>query len=845
VLPALIVTALVSGALLTPHASARPAAAHRSAASKTVRVQVQRAGYVVDTPVDPYAAEAGELHVAVAAGREVARSFLRLAPAALGRQTESSTLRLSLPVVAPAPGLLSGLSLAPPVIEACVLLTTLPTTVTASDAPAVSCARGSAIGVPDPAGTAWSFRLVHLVHYWRTHADTGIALLPISSSPTATWTTSFSVKGIAATVGTLAKAADATRPASSAAAAATTSARSAGTTAHRSTTGAVAPPLVPTAAGSVVLGTRPGTSTAPEVAGATRSVRTDQVADPGSGRSGAAGAWPWVLALCLLIALGAVAVAHRIRIEAELRRVLPPAIAAYRRHPRSYGVATAAVAWGLVFTVYAVTTEPSGSGSAQTVAEQPGVTGGQTPIGAASTAPGTGRSPGGRGTTGGRTTPGIPGTGGGTGPTSGGGHGGGPAPSPTTSEFAGKGTWRTIDGTRVFFPAGGGIPVADLYHGAADRIGISSSSITLCAHAALTYGPAFNIGAKDLNVYWDYLNAHGGIYGRKVTASYVNDNYDPGTAVQAAETCKGRGTFFLIGGIGFDQIPAVRQWAEQNHELYLYHDAVEKGSVGLHYSFTALPSVEALGNMFGQLDLRQFKGKKVGILYRQSPNWEPGSDAFEQVVRAGGGQIVAAYPVQNNQANYVQDLVQLHQHGAQVIFAWENALATVEMLKQAQTLDYHPAWLMFPFNLQTNTLGASAFSQPMYGVATWDAYDPYDLGGPFKPYAASMREFAKEYHAYDPGANLAGDGGDLLYLNWEGQRFIAYLLHRCGPNCTRNKLAGMLLAGFHLSAPPECSVDFNRDDHHHGGYEMNVLRVIKDPRGRPNWAPLARCRTTY
>jgi hypothetical protein len=152
---------------------------------------------------------------------------------------------------------------------------------------------------------------------------------------------------------------------------------------------------------------------------------------------------------------------------------------------------------------------------------------------------------------------------------------------------------------------------------------------------------------------------------------------------------------------------------------------------------------------------------------------------------------------------------------------------------------------MFPFNLQTNTLGASAFSQPMYGVATWDAYDPYDLGGPFKPYAASMREFAKEYHAYDPGANLAGDGGDLLYLNWEGQRFIAYLLHRCGPNCTRNKLAGMLLAGFHLSAPPECSVDFNRDDHHHGGYEMNVLRVIKDPRGRPNWAPLARCRTTY
>jgi ABC-type branched-subunit amino acid transport system substrate-binding protein len=420
-----------------------------------------------------------------------------------------------------------------------------------------------------------------------------------------------------------------------------------------------------------------------------------------------------------------------------------------------------------------------------------------------------------------------------------------PRTSPTATEFKGKGHWTTIDGTRVFFPANGGVPTADLYQGSADTIGITPNSLTLCAHAALTYGAAFNISASDLNVYWDWVNAHGGIYGRKVSMTYNNDNYDPTTAVQAAQKCKDINPFFLIGGIGFDQIPAVRQWAEQNKMLYLYHDAIYQGSQNLHYSFTALPTVEALGHMFGELDLAQFKGEKVGILYRQSPNWQPGSDQFEQVVKAGGGDIVDALPVQNNQGNYVQDLATLHSKGAQVVFAWENALATTEMIKQAQSLNWHPAWLVFPFNLETNTLGASSLDQPIWGVASWDAYDPKYDGGPFTPYRASIREFEAQYKQYDPHANLSGDGGDLLYLNWEGQAFIAYLMQKCGPDCTRNRFAGLLLSGFKYIHPPACPIDFDTGDHHDGGATMNIVKVVKDPTGRPNFYPVKRCVTSY
>jgi hypothetical protein len=501
-------------------------------------------------------------------------------------------------------------------------------------------------------------------------------------------------------------------------------------------------------------------------------------------------------------------------------------------------VACAASAWGLVFSGYSLVVQPTLAASAPAAANTP-----TTP----STAPGgTPNSPGatppagsvrGHTKTGGSTAPGGTVA---TTPT-----GSTPSPvvsSPAQREFAGPGTYRTINGVPVFFPGAGGPPVAKLYSGADDTVGLTPSSLKVCAHAALTYGAAFNISASDLSVFWQHVNAAGGIYGRKVETNFVNDNYDPGTAVQAAQTCKDWGTFLLLGGIGFDQIPAVRQWAEQNHELYLHHIATIQGSAGLRYSFSALPTVEQVGTWFGQLAAKQFAGEKVGILYRQSSNWTPGVTTFEKVVKAAGMKIVGSYGVTINQGNYTQELAQLHTAGAQVVFAWENALSEIEMIKQAQGQNWHPAWLVNGFNIITNTLGSTALDQQMWSPAEWDAYDPGYYGGGFASYAPEIHEFEKEYRQYDPNANLKGDGGDLLFLNWESQKYLYDLFLACGPQCTRNKIAGLLLAGWHKTTPPNCNANFARTgDHHHGGYLFNVLHAVRDPNGRANFVPLQRC----
>ena len=101
------------------------------------------------------------------------------------------------------------------------------------------------------------------------------------------------------------------------------------------------------------------------------------------------------------------------------------------------------------------------------------------------------------------------------------------------------------------------------YDGALNTRGITNEKIVLCAHAALTYADAFQTKPEDFNVFWTDLNSKGGINGRNVEMTYEDDAYDSVQAITAATRCAGKNPFAILGGIGFDQIPGVRRWAEE------------------------------------------------------------------------------------------------------------------------------------------------------------------------------------------------------------------------------------------------------------------------------------------
>ncbi|MFP5219582.1 MAG: ABC transporter substrate-binding protein [Actinomycetes bacterium] len=399
-------------------------------------------------------------------------------------------------------------------------------------------------------------------------------------------------------------------------------------------------------------------------------------------------------------------------------------------------------------------------------------------------------------------------------------------------------------------PGGGGGTVAapprsTLFSGKEDTIGITPTSITMCAHAALTYGAAFNTTDADFNVYWSAVNDAGGIYGRKVSVTYENDNYQPGPAVEAARACKAKNPFLLIGGIGFDQIPAVRNYAEEQRIPYLHHTATVEGSQGLKYSFTGLPTVERTGEAFAQLYLQKFKGKRLGIIKRDGDNWEPGVRAFKAFLKARGlDPVVAERAVPQNKGNYTDEILAMKNGkggAAEVVWLWENALGSTQIVKQMKTQQYSPNLMLFPFNLTSQTLDGDAMNPPMDGVAMFSAFSKGDYSGPFAAYADDVRLFEAQYRKYRPGADLNGVGGDLLFLNWQAQKALHDILLVCGKDCTRNRFVDTITTYKKRPTSSVCPLDFTRGDRRHGSDQLTFMQTYRSPSGKVNWRNTVHC----
>lgn len=413
-----------------------------------------------------------------------------------------------------------------------------------------------------------------------------------------------------------------------------------------------------------------------------------------------------------------------------------------------------------------------------------------------------------------------------------------------------------------------GVPIANLFTAAEDKIGLADAggalgkgTMTICGHGATSLGTAFNTSAESLDVYWKWRNANGGVHGRQLLTSWEDDAYDPTIAQQAAQRCKDKSPFMLLGGIGFDQIPGVREFAEQNHMFYLHH--IARSDLSKKYSFGPLPTVQKTGTFAGEWVRKNYPNAKVGIIYRNSEYWIPGKDAFKEAF-GKPNQIVAEKGVTKNQGSYHNELLELQRAGATFVFAWENALAQTAMIQEAHDqpfagLGWKPDWIVFPFNLITDTVKDLALDPKIHGISVWPAYSPGDYSGPFAEYADEIKRFEAAYRQYDITAANAGLT-DIHWMVWLAWRDLDRTFQACGRECSRNEVLGLMLTkpyGFDVTKP-SCAVDFTRNGHE-GGYWANIFEayhkdINKDGQGDedPNtgdpivgWRGTQTCQTSF
>jgi ABC-type branched-subunit amino acid transport system substrate-binding protein len=146
----------------------------------------------------------------------------------------------------------------------------------------------------------------------------------------------------------------------------------------------------------------------------------------------------------------------------------------------------------------------------------------------------------------------------------------------------------------------GGTPI-----GAGDSTGVSDTEIKLGSHLPLsgTFAAAYAPVAYGMKAFFDYINAQGGVYGRKINFIIGDDHYTPADTMEVVrELVEQDKVFGIISGGGDETHEAVYQYLQDRGipDMYI-GSGLDKWANPVAYNrYAGLPDDVTDGTFLGQ-----------------------------------------------------------------------------------------------------------------------------------------------------------------------------------------------------------------------------------------------------
>ncbi len=359
--------------------------------------------------------------------------------------------------------------------------------------------------------------------------------------------------------------------------------------------------------------------------------------------------------------------------------------------------------------------------------------------------------------------------------------------------------------------------------------GVTSDSITFGTHQPLTgpAAPGYSEIAPASQAFFDYLNAQGGIYGRKIHLTIKNDEYNPSQTVTVVhELVLNDNVFGIFEGLGTPTHTKVVGFLNSSKVPDMF---VASGcpcwdnGTAQPYTFGWQPNYTIEGKILGQYIKQHFPGKKVGVFYQDDDFGNGGLTGIKFEVP--GSSIVSAQPYQPGTTNVAPQIAAIKAAGAEVLVDFTVPIYTALGQLTSFTLGYKPQLVVSNVGIDPTTVGGllKTFSKGKAGTeliegAVTDGYLP-SSSDESNPWIAL---FKKIHAQYDPSAPFDGN----VEYGMANAYTLAQALQLAGKNLTREGLVNAVNEkGAQLSGPG--LVPFRYSKTQHGGYsgvEMGQVR---------------------
>jgi ABC-type branched-subunit amino acid transport system substrate-binding protein len=349
---------------------------------------------------------------------------------------------------------------------------------------------------------------------------------------------------------------------------------------------------------------------------------------------------------------------------------------------------------------------------------------------------------------------------------------------------------------------------------------VTATSITFGTHQPQTgpAAPGYSEIAPASQAFFEYLNAKGGIEGRRIHLIIKNDEYNPTKTVSVThQLALQENVFGIFEGLGTPTHTKVVGFlnAEKIPDIFVASGCPcwDNGSAQ-PYTFGWQPNYAIEGKILGQYIKQHFAGKKVGVFYQDDDFGKGGLEGIKDQVP--GSQIVSAQPYQPGGTNVAPQISAIKAAGAEVMVDFTVPIYTALGQLTSFTLGYKPQLVVSNVGIDPTTVGGllKSFSKGKAGTeliegAISDAYLP-------SPTATSnswIQLFRKVHDEYDKAAPFDGN----VEYGMATAYTLAQALKLAGKDLTREKLIEVLNdEGSKLKGPG--LVPFRYSKTVHGGY---------------------------
>lgn len=293
--------------------------------------------------------------------------------------------------------------------------------------------------------------------------------------------------------------------------------------------------------------------------------------------------------------------------------------------------------------------------------------------------------------------------------------------------------------------------------------GVTAHQIVLGTTTPLTgpAAPGYDEIAPATDAVFKYVNAHGGVYGRKIKYIIENDEYDPTLTVQKTrQLVESDNIFADVGPLGTPTQLAVQGYLNSLGipQLFIESGCACWSSSKYPDSFGWQPNYIVEGKILGQYIKDHLKGEKVGYLYQDDEFGQDGVKGLDQEVPKSAvvsrqTYVGTSQGLANGLGNQIGALKAAH---AKVVVLYTIPAATALALLAAAELNYHPQWVVSSVGADPPTLTGllSSFSKGKAGAALLNgmitnAYLPPEVDGSnpwIKTAKAILGKEEKGYH---------------------------------------------------------------------------------------------------